>query len=240
MTDILRRIYSRLVKLYGRGEEEAPPGLDIYGRGKEYYESLRYSLLRSENGTTELPRLIAITSCNRGEGVSTIASSIAVTMALHGDKVLFVDANFRRPSAQKIFRVNLSPGLGEVLWNGMDTTRAIQHTTIQNLFILSTGEMEKDPAPKFESKEFIELLNVLKRDYSYVVFDTPPVQRAGNSAVCLAGLVDGVILVVETEKIRWEVAQRVKGRLVEGKANVLGVVLNKRKFHVPRWLYDTL
>lgn len=240
MTDILRRIFSKLVKLYGKDDEESPPGLDIYGRGKEYYETLRYSILQSENGTTEPPRLIAITSCNRSEGVSTVASSLAVTLALHGGRVLFVDANFHRPSAQQIFKVNISPGLGEVLWDAMDSETAIQPSAIQNLFILSAGEMKKDPAPRYESKEFADILSNFKRDYRCVVFDTPPMQRAGNSAIHLASLVDGVILVVETEKVRWEVAQRVRGRLVEAKANVLGVVLNKRKFHVPRLLYDTL
>ncbi len=240
MTDILKRIFSKLVKLKGKDEDEAPPGLDIYGRGKEYYETLRYSLLKSENETTELPHIIAVTSCNRREGVSTIASSFAVTLALHGDRVLFIDANFRHPSAQQIFRVNPSPGLGEVLYDGIDITKAIQTSAIQNLFILSTGEMKKDPAQRYESQEFIELLNTFKRDYGYVVFDAPPLQRAGNSAVRLSGLVDGVILVIESEKIRWEVAQRMKAQMVEAKANLLGVVLNKRKFHVPRWLYNTL
>jgi len=122
MTDILKRIFSKLVKLNGRGEDEPPPGLDIYGRGREYYETLRYSILKPENGTTELPRIIAVTSCNRREGVSTIASSLAVTLALHGDRVLFIDANFRHPSAQQIFRVNPSPGLGELLYDGIDST----------------------------------------------------------------------------------------------------------------------
>ena len=240
MTDILKKMFSRLVKLNGRGEDEAPPGLDIYGRGKEYYETLRYSLLKPEDGTTELPRIIAVTSCNRREGVSTIASSLAVTLSLHGDRVLFIDANFRHPSAQQIFRVNPSPGLGEVFYGGIDITAAIQPSSIENLFILSTGETKKDPAHEYESPEFIELLNIFKRDYGYVVFDAPPMQRAGNSAVRLAGIVDGVILVVESEKIRWEVAQRMKAQLIEAKANLLGIVLNKRKFHVPRWLYDTL
>lgn len=240
MINIFKRIFSKFVKISSKSDNEAHSNLDICGRGKEYYETLRYNLLQSKDSSLDVPRLIAITSCSEGEGVSTVASSFAVTLALHGDRVLLVDANFLHPSVHQIFKVNLSPGLGEVLLDGMDGTGAIQPSDIQNLFVLSAGEMKNDPIPKYESQEFVELLNTLKREYSFVVFDMLPMQRSGNYVVRLARLVDGVILVVETERVRWQVVQWANERLVKAEANVLGAVLNKREFHVPRWLYDTL
>jgi len=238
--NIFKRIFSKLAKLNSKCDNEDHPSLDICGKGREYYETLRYNLLKSKDSSLDMPRLIAITSCSEGEGVSTVASSFAVTLALHGDRVLLVDANFRHPSVHKIFKVNLSPGLGEVLWNGTDGTGAIQPSDIQNLFVLSAGEMKDDPASGYDSQEFAELLNILKREYSFVVFDMLPMQRSVNYVVRLASLLDGVILVVETERVRWQVVQWANERLVKAKANVLGAVLNKREFHVPRWLYDTL
>jgi Mrp family chromosome partitioning ATPase len=56
----------------------------------------------------------------------------------------------------------------------------------------------------------------------------------------IAALMDGVVLVVEAEKTRWEVANKVREALVQADANVLGVILNKRRFHIPEWLYKTL
>jgi len=204
-----------------------------------YFETLRDSLLQPKDSSFQVPRLIVITSCYKGEGVSTIASNLAATLALGDEKhVLLVDANFRDPSAHQIFGVNLSPGLGEILWNDQDSKTVVQSTVIQNLFILSAGEIEGD-STYFESQVFADLLHTLKNDYGFVVFDSPAM--SGTSSVArLASLLDGVILVTETERVRWEAAQRVKEQLDKANSNILGVVLNKRKFHVPRWLYKTL
>ena len=51
---------------------------------------------------------------------------------------------------------------------------------------------------------------------------------------------DGVVLVVRAEKTRWEVAQSARERLENGKSNILGVVLNDRKLHIPGWIYRRL
>ena len=72
-----------------------------------------------------------------------------------------------------------------------------------------------------------------------MVFDLPAATES-SSAIRLAGMLDGVLLVVETERIRREVARHVAGQLSQSGATLLGVVLNKRQQHVPHWLYRTL
>ena len=72
-----------------------------------------------------------------------------------------------------------------------------------------------------------------------MVIDVPALSDTGSAAQ-LTGLCNGVVLVVEAGQLRWEVAQRAKEQLVQSNANVLGVVLNKRQFHIPEWLYKTL
>lgn len=215
-------------------------GLNITGNMRRYFETLRDSVLRTKDSSSQSPSLIAIISCYRGEGVSTIASNLAATFAQSSDNhVLLVDINYRDPSAHQIFGVKLSPGLGEIFFNGQDIKTVIQPTVLKNLFILSAGEIEKDSNINFESQAFADLLHTLKHDYSFVIFDTPPIDVTSSTAR-LASLLDGVILIIESERVRWEAAQRVKEQLVKANTNILGVVLNKKQFHIPRWLYKTL
>ena len=72
-----------------------------------------------------------------------------------------------------------------------------------------------------------------------MVFDMPAAGRLGF-LVRLASLVDGVLLVVEAERVRWEVARRPIEQLTRANVHLLGAVLNKRRQHVPNWLYRTL
>ena len=77
---------------------------------------------------------------------------------------------------------------------------------------------------------------IRKRNYQFVVLDLPPLSE-GSSAVRMAGLADGMILVAEAERARVEVVQRAKESLQDADARLLGAVLNKRRFYIPAWLY---
>ena len=215
-------------------------GLSIKADKKNYFETLRDSLLQTKNSFSKSPALIGIISCYRGEGVSTIASNLATAFAQNSDiNVLLVDTNYVNPSVHKNFGINLSPGLGEILFDGQDIKAAIHATMLKNFFILTAGEFYKNSGINFESKEFSDLLVSLRNNYSYVIFDSPAIDAASSTAR-FASLLDGVVLVTEAERVRWEVAQRVKDQFIKANANILGVVLNKQQFHIPKWLYKTL
>jgi len=79
----------------------------------------------------------------------------------------------------------------------------------------------------------------MKKDYRHVVLDMPAMKEA-RLAARLASLCDGVVLVIEAERLRWEVLLEAKAQLLKWNANTLGVVLNKRRFPIPEWLYRTL
>ena len=218
----------------------APTVVNIPVKVRQYYDTLRDRLIFSVDGSSEPPRILGVTSCHSGEGVSTVAANLAVTLARHGEgSVLLVDANLGRPSVHRIFGVKLSPGLLDILVDGWPNREIIRASSAGNLFVLSSGRRAVDLSGLYQSKSFADLLSRWRRQYRFVVFDIPAV-GSDSSAVHLASLVDGIVLVVEAERIRWQVAQRVKERLLEAKANVLGVVLNKRRFPVPGWLYRTL
>lgn len=206
---------------------------------REQYNAFRERLLLSA-GAGETPRVLAVTGSHPGEGVSTVAANVAATLARPGDgHVLLIDADLGHPSVHRIFRTKLAPGLADLLKDGEAAKDAILPSPVQNLDILSAGAPNGDPSEIFSSGGLLRLLDSAKKNYRFIVIDLPAVNKA-SWAVRLASLCDGVALVVEAERSRREVVQRVKEQLVESKANVLGVVINKRRFRIPGWLYHRL
>ena len=231
------------VKQFKAGDKtarKAPLKWNVSPRIMEHYDAFREQLLLSSNRSTGVPYVLAVMGCHRGGGVSTISANLAIILSQYGDgDVLLVDSNFCHPSIHQIFKANLSPGLTDVLRNGQSNGDVIQSLSTQNLHILSAGTKNGSNSDIINSDRFEKLLRSVKNSYRFVVVDVPALNEVG-SAARLAALCDGVVLVVEAEKLRWEVAQRAKEDLVKSNANILGVVLNKRRFHIPGWLYRTL
>jgi uncharacterized protein involved in exopolysaccharide biosynthesis/Mrp family chromosome partitioning ATPase len=203
-------------------------------------ESLQECLRQLQGGSMPAPVTLAVTSAHAGEGVSTVVTHIAGMLAGQSDeRVLIVDANLAHPGQHLKFGGILSPGLADIISNGQVHAGAIQHSRIENIDLLAAGEGAVNLGRNADRKSLAELLPAFKREYSHVIFDIPSLQNNAAGAQ-LAGIMDGVILVVEAESTRWEVAQQAKERLLEARATMLGVILNKRRLYVPEWLYKTL
>ena len=84
-----------------------------------------------------------------------------------------------------------------------------------------------------------DLFNEYKCQFKLVIVDVPAPSEL-NGSIYLAGRLDGVLMVIESELSDARAALRTKQQLVDANANVLGVVLNKRRKHVPNWLYNLL
>jgi capsular exopolysaccharide synthesis family protein len=233
------RVHADTVRSAGWWGEKAKQWIIPAGVREQYY-AFRERLLLHANGSKETTHIFAVTGSRSGEGVSTVAANLATALArLEDGHVLLVDTDLGHPSLHRIFKRKLAPGLADVLKNGQPTEDAILPSPVQNLDILSAGATNGDPAEIFDSQRFPRLLNATKANYRFVVIDLPAVNEA-SWAVRLANLCDGVTLVVEAERSRREVAQRAKEQLIESKANILGVVINKRRFRIPGWLYRRL
>ena len=183
-------------------------------------------------------RSIGVTGCTRGSGVSTVAAWLAATAATTGDaEVLLVEANFRRPRLRDVFRVGGVQGLGD-LADQADLAEAIQPTAIEHLAVMTVGSHHHtdgiELAPHLEV-----MLDELKDRFDLVVFDLPPVSES-SLATRIGSLVDGNILVIEAERVRRQVARRTMETLRRSSAPILGCVLNKRRQHIPQWLYRWL
>ncbi len=105
--------------------------------------------------------------------------------------------------------------------------------------MLSCRDAEQLKPLPFDRPRMVQLLRDLHDEYGLVVVDLPPATDS-SVALAMAGLLAGVVLVVEAEQTRFESAQRASRSLQQAQANVLGVILNKRPQHIPEWLYERL
>lgn len=208
---------------------------------RRHYSIFREELILKLNGHSKASSYaLAIIGCHHGEGVSTVAANISAVLAQgRGGQVLLVDANIRCPSAHQIFKTRLEPGLANIPAADHDYGDIIVSERFKNLHILAAG-MPNGSSPRIlQPAQFAKLINSMKKDYRHVVLDMPAMKENHLSAR-LASLCDGVVLVIEAERLRWEVLLEAKTQLLKWNANTVGVVLNKRRFPIPKWLYRML
>jgi capsular exopolysaccharide synthesis family protein len=212
----------------------------LLGEAGESYEILCHQVVSNNGVTLGAPQVIGVISCHHGEGASTVATNLAAALARKSDeRVLFVDANMLTPSAHLTFGLVQTPGLTDVIREHQDFSVSIKSSGNSNLDVITSGQGDLTVSQLAESKEFSNMLDIFKTEYSYVVFDLPPVFES-QSAFRLASKTDGVILVVSAEGVSWQVAHRAKEKLIQAKVRLIGVVLNKRFYHIPEWLYQRL
>ena len=195
---------------------------------RQYYEPLLCRLKWPGSGPSRAPRTVGVTSCYCGEGVSTVAAQLALTAATYsGHKVLLVDANLARPSAHRTFGVDLQPGLVEILMGGHQRPIGVHPSVMADLSVLAAGKPNGSAAQSFGSDSLSDVLAAMKEDFDLVVVDLPAAIHE-SPAIRLAGLLDGVLLVVQAKRVRCEVAQRMKELLEQADVNLVGAVLNAR------------
>jgi capsular exopolysaccharide synthesis family protein len=189
----------------------------------EAYRGVRTSLYFSTQDQQH--KVIQITSPSKGDGKSTMAANLAVSIAQSGKSVLILDADFRRPRQHKVFGVPARLGVASVMEGTARPEDAIQPTVVSNLFVLPCGPRPANPAELLTSPRFKELLDGLRDRYDFVLIDTPPLLAVSDPSV-VAPRVDGVLLTIRVSKNGRPQAERAKEMLTTLGANILGVVVN--------------
>jgi Mrp family chromosome partitioning ATPase/uncharacterized protein involved in exopolysaccharide biosynthesis len=195
-----------------------------------FYETLRDRLMTFFEmiNLTHKPKLVAVTSCSSGAGVTATAAGLASSLSETGDgNVLLVNMNVRDGEAHHFYKGKLNCGLDEVLEKG-----AHENACVQGNLYVAKEQPEDDRLPRVLPKRFSHLLPKMKAsDFDYIIFDMPPVSQISITPR-LARFMDMVLLVIESGKTDRDAAKRVAALLSESKANV-GVVLNKNQTHLP-------
>lgn len=202
-----------------------------------FYETLRDRLIAffEANNLIHKPKLVALTSCGQGAGVTTTAMGLAASLSETGEgNVLLVDMNFQDGEAHHFYKGRLECGLDEALRSDKRESALVQ----ENLYVV-TETSNGNKLPALLPKRFKHLIPRLRAsDYDYIIFDMPPVNQI-SATPRLAQFMDMVFLVVESEKTNRDVAKRAAQLLTDAKANV-GIVLNKTEAYVPKRLHEDI
>jgi capsular exopolysaccharide synthesis family protein len=203
------------------------PMLCTYYRSKsveaEAYRGVRTALYFSTSGQGH--QVIQITSPGMGDGKTTLAANLAVSIAQSGKRVILLDADFRRPRLHKVFGLTGGVGLASVIIGEAGLSEAVRDTVVANLAVLPCGPIPPNPAEVLTSARFKEVLDALRADYDFVIIDTPPLLAVTDPCV-VAPRVDGVYLALRLTKNGRPQAERAKEILTTLGAKVLGVVVN--------------
>jgi capsular exopolysaccharide synthesis family protein len=184
--------------------------------------------------------VIQLTGANRHTGASTTASNLALVLAwdLVDHRILLVDGNLADPSAHLTFGLSREPGLLNYLTEEMNLQQVVQPTMRPNLEVITNGKPATQVLSPFDLLKFPTFLEEVRTRYDFVLFDSAPILGSSDS-LTISTKVDGVILVAEANHTRYETIISIENHL-QGSAKVLGIVLNKRRFVIPKVLYNII
>lgn len=190
----------------------------------EAYRGVRTQLYFSTQGRGH--QVIQVTSPNPGDGKSTLAANLAISIAQSGKRVVLIDCDFRKPRVHKIFKLPKPElGLATVMSGEARLAAAVQSCEVENLSLMPCGPRPANPAELLTAPKFSEVLRELREMYDFVIVDTPPVLAVSDPSV-VAPRVDGVLLVFRMTKNARPVTERAREQLAAVGARMLGVVVN--------------
>ncbi|MBX7253640.1 MAG: CpsD/CapB family tyrosine-protein kinase [Candidatus Promineofilum sp.] len=187
----------------------------------EAYRTLRTNL--SFYSLDQPIHTLVVTSPAAGEGKSTAIANLAVTMAQSGRRTILVDCDLRRPSLHELFGLPMAPGLTNLALEEV-AEPPLQATSIDNLWLLSSGPTPPNPADLLGGRRMEELLAKLAAQADIVLLDAPPVVAAADAAI-LGAKADGVLLIIQAGRTRRDQSERARELLEQAKARIVGVAL---------------
>lgn len=171
-------------------------------------------------------RTVLVTSSLPGEGKSTTATNLAITIAQSGQSVCLIDADLRRPMVNEYLGLDRNVGLTTALVGAVDVDDVLQPWGEDNLYVLTSGRIPPNPSELLGSAKMNEIIKQLENSFDVVIVDAPPLLPVTDAAV-LSQHVGGVVIVVGTQKVKQQDLEKSLMALEMVEASVLGVVLNR-------------
>ncbi|MFW6154556.1 MAG: polysaccharide biosynthesis tyrosine autokinase [Planctomycetota bacterium] len=186
---------------------------------RELWTNLKFA------GPVENRRVTLITSASPDDGRTTVSSNLALTGARSGARILLVDANFRRPTASRLYGLDGQMGLSDVLSGQAAWNDCVRETDVPDLTVLAAGPMPPNPTELIGGDLAKSAFSEMASHFDQVIVDGPPLLLI-NDARILAALADGVIVVVRAGVNTHGIVGRVRGVLNGMNAHIIGGVLN--------------
>ncbi len=196
--------------------------------GEDNPDAEAYRIMRTNiefNRKSPDANTITIVSGGAGEGKSTTLINLAYTFAKGGYTTLVVDADLRRPSMHRMFGIENESGLSDYLTTEIDLEEVVHLTKVDNLYLMSSGQMPTDAVGVLNSQRMVELIEEVKGRFDIIFFDSPPILGVSDASV-LSSAMDLTIIVVQHRRFPRAMLHRVKQAITNVGGNILGVVLN--------------
>lgn len=202
----------------------------------EQYKILRTNIQSLR--TTNNHKTFLITSSIDREGKSVTAINLAIAMAqdLDAKSILLIDADMRKGRVAEYLGLSRSPGLSDVLKGEAEINSVFVSPDINNLTIIPSGKVPRNPAELLASKKMQGLLASFKARFDYIFIDSPPVMPLTDACI-LGAMADGAILVIQAGRTQRGVVHHAQSRLHQARAKTLGYVMTGVEFHLPQYLY---
>ena len=202
--------------IYTTYDEDSPVAVEF----RRTYAKLSYPMKRENR------RCFLVTSSLAGEGKTTAASLLALTIARHRNtKTVLVDADLRRPRVHEFFRMPNSGGLGEALAGSIGIMDTVRETRYENLNVITCGESKESPTSLLQADKLAAVIGELKFYFDTVIIDSTPVLPVSDAAQ-IATETDGVLFVLMAGVTQRAVVQRAFGILRDSKVDIVGTLVN--------------
>ena len=209
---------------------------DRYLHIRDNFRVLKTSLSRIKAASGH--KTFMFTGPARKMGVSTVVFNLGMVFAweLPDARTVLVDADLENPTSLKPFGHADGPGLMDYLSDGLPLSQVLCASFLPNFHLVSLGQSARQMKSPFDSPRINQFLDEVRVHYDFVVIDSAPALSSTNSRI-MSAKVDGVVMVVAANQVRWQVVDELKQELIRNNANVCGSVLTKRKFVIPKFLY---
>lgn len=202
-----------------------PSMLDnLSGSYSESFRKLKINIRYSSTNTDS--KVIVITSCESGDGKSTVANDLAYSLSLDNKKVILIDGDLRKPTLYKKYSITKELGLTNILVKESKLENCM-HKVNRNFFVLPAGHIPPNPSELLASEEMDDLLSYFKEIYDYVIIDSTPFIFSDAQILC--SKCDGVILIAAYEKTKKDALINCKKIIGQVGGTLIGVILNKIK-----------
>jgi capsular exopolysaccharide synthesis family protein len=171
------------------------------------------------------PKVIMVTSAIPGQGKSTAAANLAVSLAQAGRQVTVIEADMRKPMLTRYLGLVEGAGLTNVLTRSADLADVLQPWGADGLSLIAAGPLPPNPGELLGSAHMQLLLSELREKNDFVLIDTPPFLPVAD-ATGLAVMVDGVLLCARYGKTTRDQLKQVRAMLDQVGARTLGIMLN--------------
>jgi capsular exopolysaccharide synthesis family protein len=191
----------------------------------EAYKSLRTNLnFMSLNNEY---KKIVVTSAIPGEGKTSVAINLAISLAENASRVLLLDCDLRKPMIQRYLEINrvITKGISSVLGGTSKLQESAYHMKNLNIDVMLSGTIPPNPVELLGSCRMAELLKYLDENYDYVICDTPP--AIVTDAAVLSQYCDGTLLVIKQKYSTFEQVKTAKRNLEAAGTNIIGAILNQ-------------